>query len=185
MQSLTPVLETPRLWLRPLQLEDADQVQQLFPQWEVVRLLSNAVPWSYPPHGSRQFYENVALPAIARGDEWHWTLRLKTQPEQVIGAMELPARGNFNRGLWLGLPRHGQGLMTEACDAVTDYWFDVLRHPRLRAPKASTNLASRRISEKQGMRVAETKDTDSVSGPVLTEVWEITSEEWRARRVLE
>jgi hypothetical protein len=36
--------------------------------------------------------------------------------------------------------------MTEACDAVTDYWFDVLREPVLRVPKAA-NGASRRISE--------------------------------------
>jgi hypothetical protein len=30
-------LETPRLLLRPLQLEDAEQTQALFPQWGIVR----------------------------------------------------------------------------------------------------------------------------------------------------
>jgi [ribosomal protein S5]-alanine N-acetyltransferase len=72
--------------------------------------------------------------------------------------------------------------MTEACEAVTDYWFDVLRFPVLRAPKAIANEASRRISAKQGMRVISTEDRDYVSGRLPSEIWEITAEEWRARR---
>ena len=43
--------------------------------------------------------------------------------------------------------------MTEASDAVTDFWFNTLKFPVLRVPKAIANTASRRISEKQGMRV--------------------------------
>ncbi len=38
--------------------------------------------------------------------------------------------------------------MTEACEAVTDFWFNTLKFPVLRAPKAAANTASRRISEK-------------------------------------
>lgn len=30
--------------------------------------------------GAHVFYRDVALPAIERGDEWHWSLRLKSQP---------------------------------------------------------------------------------------------------------
>lgn len=178
---MTPILATTRLWLRPLELADAEQVQPLFSQWEVVRLLANVVPWPYPADGARQYYEKLALPAIARGDEWHWTLRLKTAPDQVIGAIELCKGQNINRGFWLGLPWHGQGLMSEACETVTEYWFLILGQPRLRAPKAAANLASRRISEKQGMRLIEAKESDYVSGRLPTEVWEITADEWRAR----
>ena len=46
--------------------------------------------------------------------------------------------------------------MTEAVEAVTDYWFPVLGFPVLRVPKAVANTASRRISEKIGMRVVST-----------------------------
>lgn len=53
--------------------------------------------------------------------------------------------------LWLGLEWHEQGLMSEACDVVNAYWFDVLGFPVLRAPKASPNTASRRISQRQGI----------------------------------
>ena len=82
----------------------------------------------------------------------------------------------------LGLPWQRQGLMTEACDAVTDYWFEVLKFPVLRVPKAIANAGSRRISEKQGMRVIAREDRDFVSGRLPSEIWEITAEEWRRQK---
>ena len=177
----TPPLETARLWLRPLQLEDAAQTQILFPHWEVVKHLHSLIPWPYPPGGARQFYEHVELPAMARGEHWTWSLRLKTDPDQLIGSISL-MRGEYeNRGFWLGLPWHGQGLMTEASGAVTDYWFTVLGFKVLRVPKAIANTASRRVSEKQGMRVIATGERDYVCGRLPAETWEITADEWRAR----
>jgi RimJ/RimL family protein N-acetyltransferase len=179
---MIPILETPRLLLRPLELADAAQAQILFARWEIVRFLNSHVPWPYPPDGALTFYRDVALPAVERGDGWNWTLRLKSKPGQMIGNISLSRAENKNRGFWLGLPWQGQGLMSEACNAVTDYWFNVLKFPVLRVPKAVTNAASRRISEKQGMRVIATEERDFVSGRLLTEIWEITAEEWNQRR---
>jgi len=72
--------------------------------------------------------------------------------------------------------------MSEACEAATDFWFETLHFPVLRAPKAVANQASRRISEKQGMRVIATEEREYVSGRMVTEIWEITADEWRAGR---
>jgi [ribosomal protein S5]-alanine N-acetyltransferase len=72
--------------------------------------------------------------------------------------------------------------MSEAAEPVTDYWFDVLKFPVMRIPKAVPNTASRRISEKQGMRIVATEERDYVSGRFPTEIWEITAEEWHAYR---
>jgi RimJ/RimL family protein N-acetyltransferase len=179
---MTPMLETPRLILRPLELADASQAQVLFAHWEVVRYLTNLVPWPYPPDGAYTFYRDVTLPAVARGEEWAWTLRLKTNPDQLIGAISLFRGEKDNRGFWIGLLWQKRGLMTEASDAVTNYWFDVLKFPLLRAGKAIANTASRRISEKQGMRIITLEDRDYVSGRFPAEVREITAEEWHARR---
>ncbi len=179
---MIPDLQTARLWLRPLELADAEQTQLLFPRWEIVRYLSNVVPWPYPADGAYKFYRDSALPAMDRGDEWHWTLRLKSEPDRLIGSISLIKGKDTNRGFWLGLPWHGQGLMTEACEAATDYWFDTLKFPVLRAPKAVANTASRRISEKRGMRMVAVEERNYVSGRLRTEIWEITAEEWRARR---
>jgi len=166
--------------LRPLELADASQAQLLFPHWEIVRYLTKHIPWPYPPDGALTFYRDVALPAMAQGNAWHWTLRLKSNPNQLIGSIGLIKHENTNRGFWLGLPWQGQGLMSEACEAVTDYWFDVLKFPVLRVPKAIANTASRRISEKQGMRVIAVEERDYVSGRLPSELWEITAEEWHA-----
>ena len=178
---MTPTLETLRLLLRPLELADAEQVQAIFPHWEVVRFLAGRVPWPYPHDGAHHYIRNLALPAVERGDEWHWMLRLKTKPEQLIGCISLMKGENDNRGFWLGVPWQRQGLMSEACEIVTDFWFETLGFPALRAPKAVGNIASRRISEKSGMRLVARKERDYVSGRFLAEIWEITANEWRAR----
>jgi RimJ/RimL family protein N-acetyltransferase len=179
---MPPELETERLLLRPLELADAEQIQRLFPQWEIVKYLNAVVPWPFPADGSLTHIHDAALPAMAAGDEWHWSLRLKSSPRELIGRISLNRGENNNRGFWLGLPWHGQGLMTEAVIAVTDYWFDVLNFPVLRAPKAAANAASRRISEKTGMRLVAATEGDYVSGRLACEIWEITAEEWRAFR---
>ena len=182
---MIPVLETRRLILRPLQLEDAEAVQRLFPNWEVVRYLAPQVPWPYPDDGALTYFRDFALPAIDRGEEWHWSLRLKSSPEHLIGVVCLMKNDSNNRGFWLGLPWHRRGLMTEATVAVTDYWFDVLGFPMLRTVKAVANTASRWISEKSGMRMVATEDRDYVCGRLMSEIWEITAEEWRAIRRLQ
>jgi len=179
---MIPVLESARLVLRPLELADAARTQEIFPHWEIVKYLNDRVPWPYPEGAAHDYYSNVALPAMARGEEWHWTLRLMESPEEHIGAISL-MKGENNRGFWLGLPWHGRGLMSEAADVVTDFWFHDLGMSVLRVPKAAGNMASRKISEKQGMRVIRTEEKDYVGGRFLTEVWEITTEEWKARRL--
>jgi RimJ/RimL family protein N-acetyltransferase len=161
---MTPVLETRRLLLRPGELADAEQTQILFPHWEIVRYLADVVPWPYPPDGAYRYYHDIALPAVERGDAWDWSLRLKTNPDQLIGFISLLKGEKTNRGFWIGQQWQGQGLMTEACDAVTDYWFNVLKFPVLRVPKAIDNTASRRISERQGTRVIATEERRYVSG---------------------
>jgi [ribosomal protein S5]-alanine N-acetyltransferase len=175
---------TSRLILRPLELVDAEQIQAIFPHWGIVRYLKNVVPWPYPPDGAKHFCEEIALPQAARGESWHWTLRLKSAPERLIGVINLRKDGlrkgeRNNRGFWLGLDWQGNGLMSEACVWANDYWFDKLGFPVLRVSKAMENRASRRISEKQGMRLVGTEMKNYVCGPLLSEIWEITAEEWR------
>jgi [ribosomal protein S5]-alanine N-acetyltransferase len=179
---MPPVLETPRLLLRPLELADAEQIERIFPHWEVVRYLNAIVPWPFPAGAALTHIRDSALPAMASGNEWHWTLRLKSAPDELIGRISLYRSDQNQRGFWLGVPWHGQGLMTEAVIAANDFWFDVLGFPVLRAPKAAANIASRRISEKTGMRLVGTKESDYVSGRMPGEMWEITAEEWRAFR---
>ncbi|MGB8029646.1 MAG: GNAT family N-acetyltransferase [Terracidiphilus sp.] len=177
---MIPAGETRRLILRPLALADAAQIQELFPHWEIVRHLLSVVPWPYPDDGALRFVRDKALPAMERGDQWTWTLRLKSAPEQIIGCLDLRKGGEDNRGFWLGLAWQGQGLMSEACVWANDFWFGQLGFQVLRVAKAVANTTSRRISEKHGMRLVGTTEKDYVSGRLPSEIWEITAEEWRA-----
>lgn len=182
MEVMLPEIHTSRLWLKPLRLADAAQIQQIFPQWEVVEFLTASVPWPYPDDGALIYCRDVALPAMERGDEWHWTIRRRVAAEQIIGAISLRKGEWINRGFWLAPAWHGRGLMSEAVVPVNNYWFDVLGFTRLRAPKAIGNGPSRRISEKTGMRVVAIQEHDYVSGRFPSEIWELTAEEWRAKR---
>lgn len=166
----------------PLRLQDSERTQLLFPQWDIVKFLNATVPWPYPADGVIQYYKQIALPAIERGEEWHCTIMQKDSPEEHIGVISLHSNRADNRGYWLGIPWQGKGLMTEAVAAVNDYWFDVLGFDVLRAPKAIGNQASRRISEKTGMRVIAREERDFVSGRLMAEIWELTAEEWKRVR---
>jgi [ribosomal protein S5]-alanine N-acetyltransferase len=183
---MIPSLETERMWLRPLRIEDAEQTQKLFPHWEIVKYLGAVVPWPYPADGAYTFYRDVAIPQMERGAAWYWMLRLKTEPEQIIGSVTLRAGpqkpGVLNRGFWVATAWQGRGLATEACEAVNEYWFDVLKFPVLRTHKALENVQSRRVSEKNGMRVVGIEERDFVCGRLPAEICELTAEEWRARR---
>lgn len=182
MHTDIPNLTTVRLILRPLSLADADAIQRIFPHIEVVRFLSTRVPWPYPADGALTFLREIALPAMQQGTEWHSSIAPLTSPGRLIGVISLMKKQDDNRGFWLDPEWQHQGLMSEAADAVTDYWFEVLDQPVLRVPKAAANMPSRRISERSGMRLIASEDRDFVSGRFLAEIWEITRDEWRSQR---
>ncbi|HEY3706987.1 MAG TPA: GNAT family N-acetyltransferase [Terracidiphilus sp.] len=175
---------TERLLLRPLTVEDAPAIQRLFPQWKVVKYLAAKIPWPYPPDGAEQFIRHAALPQMARGEAWHWTLRLLTNPDLLIGLITLTFGDDENRGFWLDPAHRGNGYMTEACAWANDFWFDFLGHARLRAPKAVANRASRHISQRMGMHIVRLEVRDFVSGRLPSEIWEITAKEWQAWKLL-
>ena len=177
-----PPLATDRLLLRPVTIADAPAMQALFPQWEIVRFLDSRVPWPYPPDGARNYLLHVVLPFVAKGIWWSWTIRTRTEPDRLIGMIDLFDWPDDNRGFWIDPAMQGQGYASEAAGAVTEYWFDVLERPLMRIPKAVENDASRRISEKQGMRRIGQAEKDYVGGRMLSDIWEITAEEWRTRK---
>ena len=182
MAHAVPVLSTERLELRPATLAAAPEIQAAFPRWERVRYLNGAIPWPYPDDGALSYLRDVAIPGMEAGTSWTWTVRQLAEPGRLVGAIGLYDAPNNNRGFWLVPEVRGQGLATEASTAVTDFWFESLGRPVLRVPKAVANAASRRISVRQGMRVVGLEERDHVSGRLPAEIWELTAEEWRARR---
>jgi len=182
MTASYPALETARLMLQPTSLADAPAMQQIFPQWEIVRYLDAHVPWPYPADGAETFLSEVLLPAIERGGQWAWSIFPRAAPDRLIGHISLRESEDENRGFWMDPAFQGRGLMGEAADAVTGYWFDILGKPVLRVPKAIDNIASVRISQHQGMRCVAAMERDYVGGRMMSHIWEIDAATWRARR---
>lgn len=179
----TPTLTTERLLLTPLTPEDAPQIQELYPRWEIVRYMVATVPWPYPDNGAEHYVNNVALPDVEKGIAWFWTIHRREAPDDLIGLICLYDVEDNNRGFWLAPAWQGQGYMREASIAATDFWFNTLNKPVLRAPKAADNIRSQRISSSSGMRLIRTEKKAYVSGLLDSELWEITREEWNARQV--
>jgi RimJ/RimL family protein N-acetyltransferase len=186
MLPATPTLETARLILRPLAPDAAPAIQRHFPQWAVVEFLDARVPWPYPADGAATYIRDIALPAMAERREWHWTLSARDwigpADDNLLGVISLMRAEDNNRGFWLRPEWRGRGLMTEACAAVTAFWFEDLDQPVLRVPKAVANQGSRRLSERTGMRLVGQGEKDYVSGPQPSELWELTRADWRARQ---
>lgn len=179
---MTPKLETQRLLLEPLQRHDAAAIQVLFPQWEIVRYLTAAIPWPYPDGAAQDYVDNIALPAMQAGQAWCWTIRRQEKPEQLIGLIELRDQENDNRGFWLVPEWQRHGFMTEACQAVNDFWFRTLGRPVMRVPKAAINSGSVSISRHSGMRLIETGKKAYVAGLLDYQLWEMTRDEWCMRQ---
>lgn len=180
----TPTLETGRLILRPLELRDAAAIQQQFPDPEVVRYLHAGLPWPYPDDGALA-NTRESLEKRARGEKFFWVLTLKGGDDTAIGRIDLwPFDGELRdmRGFWLGRAHWGQGLMTEAAEAVTGYAFEALAWPFLYLNNAAENAGSHRIKEKQGAELLDRKPHPFMSGEYLRETWILRREAWMARR---
>src|SRR5262245_25737008 len=180
----TPVLETPRLILRPLRLGDAPAIQRRFPRWEIVRHLAAHIPWPYPGDGAAHHVEQC-LDEMAHGKKLYWAITLKAAGEELIGRIDLwPDDGTSRdqRGFWLDPDFQGRGLMTEAAERVTAYAFEDLDWPQLWLSNAKANKASARIKEKQGARLVDELPGRCVGGEGLKQVWLLSRNDWLARR---
>lgn len=181
---LIPTLQSPRLILRPVTLDDAPSIQRHFGCWEVIQHLSSAVPWPYPDDGAETFLRDVCLPKMASGAAMVWGLVLKEGPDEVVGLLDYHQEdeGMGHRGFWLAPHLHGNGYMTEAVTCFQDFLFFELGVERIVVLNARTNAKSRRIKEKTGARFIDEVPIPHRSGDGIGQRWEVTREAWTALR---
>ncbi len=174
-----PIFETPRLFLRPVELNHLPSYERHFIDYEVIQHLSAAVPWPYPSDGVKFFLENIVLP-VQGVNRWLWGIFLKESPEELIGCVDLWREGRpENRGFWLGKKFWGRGYMTEAVRPVMNYAFEFLGFEKMILTNAVGNLRSRRVKEKTGAAFKGTQSAKFVRPDYTeTELWEITRDSW-------
>lgn len=176
-----PILETPRLRLRPLCVGDGRRIQALFPHPEIVEYMAAAIPWPYPADGAARFLE-ITLPKMESGRQYDWAITLKEAGDGLlVGIISLYPHGDDSRGFWIGQDYQRRGLMTEAVAAVNDFAFDVLGMPHLTLNNAEPNLGSHRLKEAWGAEIIETNDAVAYVGGRFRQVrWRLTREAWKA-----
>ena len=183
----TPVLETPRLVLRPMTLADAPMVQAEFPRWEVIRYFPKKIPWPYPADGAQRWLENTVLPEMEMGIRHTWAITLRghqnSQLGSLIGMIELTFATPYDqRAFWLGQSWQGLGLMSEACFIVNDFALPGLGMPDLLFTSADANTASNRVKELSGAIPIEHGEYDFHAGRLPITRWMLTDKAWKKNR---
>ena len=145
------ILETPRLVLRELMVDDLDFVAELLAHPEVMRF------WPRP------YTHEEAIEWIRRqqgryaSDGFGYWLTLEGETGRPIGQAGL-LRQEFDGVVETGIgyilhrPFWGHGFATEAALACRDHAFGKLGKLRVTAAVRPENLASRRVAERIGLK---------------------------------
>ena len=145
-----PTLRTERLIMRPFQLDDAVNVQQLAGAWEVADTTANL------PH---PYEDGMAESWIAGHDESFKARETATfavtlaSNGDLVGAIGLTMDQGYQGelGYWIGLPYWGNGYCTEAGMALLAFAFHDLKLQRVHARAFKRNPASARVMQKLGL----------------------------------
>lgn len=150
--SSPPRLETERLLLRPLSLDDVDALtvllgdREALAEWGEPLDLDESKAWinrnlgRYESHG-------FGRSAVVLKENGELVGDCGLIPTLVEGASETELGWVVRRDNW------GKGIATEAAVAWRNYAFEVLGLDRIVSMIGKTNVASRRVAEKLGMRV--------------------------------
>lgn len=145
-----PELITARLLLRGFTADDASSVRSLAGAFEVADTTLQ-IPHPYPD-GAAEAWIAAHEASFESGAGAAFAITLKTSGELVgtISLMSIEAGHQGELGYWIGVPYWGQGLCTEAGQAMVDYAFTGLGLARVHASHFSRNPASGRVLEKLG-----------------------------------
>lgn len=179
-----PHYQTKRLLLKNISLEHLTSYEENFVDYEVIRHLSNIVPWPYPEGGIEDYIKNIILKEQGKS-KWVWGIFLQEKPNEIIGAVELLKEGKpEHRGFWLGKKYWGRGIMTEAVYPIIDYAFENFSLEKLIFANAVGNTRSRRIKEKTGSTFLKTTPCSFVDSNLTEqELWELTKKNWKSHQI--
>lgn len=163
-------LETARLWLRWPRMADAQSIVRYAGEKQVAELTAS-VPHPYLKPQAEKFIF-ACRAGNASGNQVALALTRKGKPADVIGMIGIHQTrpGHAFIGFWLGSPFHGQGLMSEAAEAMVDLAFRTGDLEVLDGEAFVDNAASRRVLEKCGLAYIE---TGAVNLPVRGGVFQL------------
>lgn len=145
-----PILETDRLRLRKVTEEDAGSVLKYLSDSEVMRHIG-LEPFTTIEEALEEisWYQSI----FEKGTGIRWGITLKEQGE-VIGSCGFLNRATQHYraeiGTELSQDHWGQGIASEAFEAVIRYGFETLQLQRIEALIEPPNTSSQKLAEKHG-----------------------------------
>jgi [ribosomal protein S5]-alanine N-acetyltransferase len=173
-----PTLETKRLVLRQLVVDDAPELFKMLSDDEVMRY------WSSGPHQHlNETRSYIAWNADTRADRKCWAVTLTGGP--ALGWVILVPRrkDNYELGYILGRDHWGQGYVAEATKAVLDYAFGTLTARRVMADSDPDNAGSIRLLQKLGFQQEGylRSEWETHIGIRDSVIFGILSDDWKSR----
>lgn len=145
-------LTTDRLLLRPFVLADAPRVRDLADDKRIAAT-TLAIPSPYPLAAAHSWIAQHA-DWWAQGKAYTFAITLQ-ETDEVIGAIDLIVSQHHSRaemGYWLGVEYWGQGIMSEAAQAVVQFGLHGVGLNKITASHMLSNPASGKVMIKAGMK---------------------------------
>lgn len=169
----TVTIETPRLILRRLSLDDAEAMYQ---NWATDPDVTKYLTWQ--PHANIDVTRQVLNAWVTRyddGSSFIWGIVLKNT-QTLIGTIAVVRFDERTESAVIGYCMSkaywGQGIMPEALKAVMDYLFDVVGFNRVAANHDINNPKSGRVMQKAGMKYEGVLRQAGVNNQgIIDEVW--------------
>jgi ribosomal-protein-alanine N-acetyltransferase len=164
MRTKMIILESERLIFRHLEHSDLDDLFALYTDPRVTQFIPDApknyeetlqeFEWHKFGHPS---HPELGLWATIRKDTQQFIGRCGLLPWTIAGQHEVEVAYALSKANW------GQGLGSEAAQAICNYGFEVLHFPRLICLIDPRNLASIKVAEKIGMSFEKEEADESGS----------------------
>lgn len=161
--SKEPILETERLILRPITLDDAEACFSWGSDERVARFMC------YPT--AKDISETIAWikTTLVDEEEWNWAFVLKSE-NRVIGTGGI-GPNKFMDGYWgIGYNLHydywHKGYCTEAMRAIVDYAHNELGVNKICSDHAVDNPRSGKVMEKLGLKFHHYGEYSKLNGSV-------------------
>lgn len=193
-------IETPRLLLRRLAPADAPA---MYRNWANDPTVTRFLRWEPHKDENETFALLTAWEELYQNPDYYQWCMVDKATGEVFGAISLTvsccnepeaaagwqARGfDISQGVWepgycIGRAWWGQGLMTEALNAVVDYWFTRTDSTWLACCHAVENPASGRVMQKAGFVYHHDDTYHKFDGtPVPCHTYLLTRDAWQARK---
>ena len=178
-----PSIETERLLLRPVTLDDAEAMFQYASDRENTR-------YTFPTNQSLEETKNNIAQFYLANPLGRWGIELKSNG-QFIGTIDLhkidPVFKKAAIGYIINKKYWKQGLTTEATRAVIELAFEKIGMNKLIAVHDKANPASGRVMEKSGMRYSHDEEYAALDlheeGRIVTRVhYVLTKEDYFANK---